>query len=296
MQWLGKIKGSSLIEVLIASTIFSVFVLQAIATCLRSYCTVRDCLETTQEVVKKESHYRKHKIKVERVSGISLIEIMIGLTLTLILTLTFIHAISIVNNVYVRHESLTRIQENARSIHTILQELYTRQDAIGCNRWGEDISVVIHPNVNKNVLAKKIEDLKLRRTPITESDVIWVNYTKKYKTLSEKPRWKPGTILVLSSCREAELFVLEEDQVFEEDFKNKRLSKLHSIIFYVAKTDRKNEKGEPVYALYSTDLNGRTQERIEGVEKIKVESTANSVKIQFLLTAQALKQWWTWEF
>lgn len=282
MQWLGKIKGSSLIEVLIASSIFSVFVLHAIAQGLRSYCMVRECLETTQQVITEESDYRAEK---KRASGGSLIEVMLGLTLSLILSLSFIQAITIANNIYIKHESLTRIQENARSIHTLLREYYTRQDAMGCNRWGDDLNVVIQSGVNLN-----IDKNKFRHTPIVGSDIISIDY------VSEKIAQKPGTIVVLSSCRQAKIFVLQEKDLPLTDDENLRWGQYHSVILYVAKTDRTNEKGEPVYALYSTDLNGRTQERVEGVEKIKLEQGLKSVKLQFLLTAPSLKRWWTWEF
>lgn len=323
MQWLGKIKGSSLIEVLIASSIFSVLVLQAIAQELRLYCTVRECLETTQRVITEESHYRvekknhtrssfilgkvagersprnayvvhdggeraqpaQHKIKVERVSGSSLIEVMLSLTLALILALSFIQVIVIANNLYVKHESLTKIQENARSIHAILREYYTRKDAMGCNRWGNDLNVFIQPGVNLNV-----DKSKLRHLPILDSDIISIDY------VSEKITQKFGTIVVLSSCRQAKIFVLQEKDLLLANDETLGLGQYHSVILYVAKTDRTNEKGEPVYALYSTDLNGQTQERVEGVEKIKLEQGLESMKLQFLLTASSLKKWWTWEF
>lgn len=301
MQWLDKTKGSSLIEVLIASSIFSLFVLQAIAHSLQSYRTARTCLETTQNVIAEESYYRSQR----NTRGMTFIELMIGLTLAMMLTLGFIQAFSVINKIYIRHESLTQIQENARSIHYILRELYTRQDAMGCNRWGSDLNIVVDPGVAEQLLSKKAEKLTLRHTPIENSDWVWVNYTKKYYTLAKEPRWKPGTVWVLSSCRQAELFVVEEDEAFFEELKNKvwltdltamRLSKLHSVILYVAKTNRKNEKEEPIYALYLTDLNGRTQERVEGVEKIKVTQGEKTVKLEFLLTSPLLKQWWTWEF
>lgn len=48
------------------------------------------------------------------------------------------------------------------------------------------------------------------------------------------------------------------------------LSVLHSTIYYVGDTQRKNAKGRLIYALYSTDLNGRTLELVEGVEKIEI--------------------------
>lgn len=302
MQWLDKIKGSSLIEVLIASSIFSLFVLQAIAHSLGSYRTVRTCLENTKNVIAEESHYRSQR---KHAQGMTLIELMIGLAMTMILTLGFIQAFSIINKIYIRHESLTQIQENARSIHYILREVYTRQDAMGCNRWGNDLNIVVAPGVAEKLLSKKANVLTLRHTPIENSDWVWINYTKEYYTLSKKPKWKPGTVWVLSSCRQAELFVVEEAEAFFENLKNKiwltdlavmRLSKLHSVILYVAKTDRKNAKEEPIYALYSTDLNGRTQERVEGVEKIKITQGEKSVKLEFLLTSSLLKQWWVWEF
>lgn len=48
---------------------------------------------------------------------------------------------------------------------------------------------------------------------------------------------------------------------------NAQLSVLESAIYLVADTLRKNKKGQSIYALYMVDLNGRTIELIEGIEK-----------------------------
>lgn len=50
-----------------------------------------------------------------------------------------------------------------------------------------------------------------------------------------------------------------------------RLGKLESELIYIGDTARKNQKGMPIFALYATDLNGRTLELVEGVEDMSIE-------------------------
>ena len=262
MQNPGKDSGVSLIEVLIASSLFAVFVLQAMALGLQSYVKVRECLNKTESVITDESRYRLMRSQ----RGHSFIEIIISLSLALGLTLSFIQSFSIINRLCIQHESLSKMQENARAIHGILQELLTRENGLGCNRWESDMNVIMHHNVNKN--EENISNI--------EGDYLRVNYTKKHYSITKwddqnhiltikgTPKWKAGTRLVLSNCRQAEIFALKETpkkvnqtetqiilpQAYyrnQQPFDSFRLSQFHSVVLFTAKTSRVNEKNEAIF-------------------------------------------------
>lgn len=236
----------------------------------------------------------------------------------MILTASFIQAFLVAKNIYLQHEALAKIQENARVIHYLLVETLTYQGSMGCNRI-DDLNVQWDAKVDlqrwggsplKGLLIKQSGWPKLRREPVPDSDVLWINYTKKHYPLSafkkeqkgdqawrKINRWKPGRALILSNCRRLQIVMLPPDRLILEpvDPNTIQVAKLHSILLYVAATHRKDSDDEPIYALYTTDLNGRTHERVEGVEKIKLTHEPPFLKLEFLLVAGDRKQWWTWE-
>lgn len=314
--------GTSLLEVLISMSLFSFFALQTLAFCLKLHNLTRQSLYDTRNVIIAESRHQQ---------GFSLVELMIALALSLILSLAFIQTILITKNIYRKQEGLARIQENARSIHHIIGDAISRTGAIGCNRMSDEMGVVIHPGVNiKRLGLQPFSELEPNR-----SDSLWIKYTTKgyplavpstgekgYFVIHGKPNWKENRVLILSDCRHAEIFRLAENTkvikrgLSEVAFKHTagtykydtsaQIARLRSVLFYVAKTHRVNQYNEPIFALYSKDYNGKTQERVEGVEAMKVEYKPQSIRIEFLLSSvepvkseqgeSVLRQWWTWEW
>lgn len=273
-------------------------------------------------------HPKHHK-------GFSLIELMIALALSLILSLAFIQTMLIVKNIYKRQEGLARIQENARTLHHIIGELVSSSGALGCNRMTDEIGVVIHPGVNEQKLGLTPFTGIDRQIASNTSDSLWIQYAHKgyplaqastgeqgYFVIHGTPHWKENRILVLSDCRHAEIFKLaEKSQVVNKHFSqvafksvsgtyrydtSAQIARLRSVLLYVAQTGRYNEYNEPILALFSKDFNGRTQERVEGVEAMKVDYGVGTIRVQLLLSSiepvrsekgkSVLRQWWTWEW
>lgn len=303
----------------------------------------------------------------QRNLGFTLIELMITLVLSLILTLAFIQTMLIVKNIYCKQEALARIQENARSIHYVLGQAVIQSGIMGCNRMSDEIGLKINQGVNaerlgilpfQGIKTGNYSIPKVLKTPAPESDVLWVKYTKKYYPLAQgrsgeegyfvihgKPNWKKNRIVILSDCRHADIIsVVEQSKRLSATMSrvyyhynprepknyqypiSAQMARLHSVLFYVAKTNRTNQYNEPIYALYSTDFNGKTQERVEGVEKLKfeygvirnntlvfyptTELTSNEdvkvIRAHVLLNSiepvkaeqgnTLLRQWWTWEW
>jgi len=138
-----------------------------------------------------------------------------------------------------------------------------------------------------------------------ESDILWIrrigkffklnDYEEAYKnklTVVGQPKYKKDDILLLSDCQNMDVLkVAQSVQVNYKqptsdiyiDFDNatqslsklyppsSKLGKIESDVIYIGNTMRHNQKGFPVYALYMTDLNGRTLELVEGVEQMDVK-------------------------
>ncbi len=134
-----------------------------------------------------------------------------------------------------------------------------------------------------------------------DSDLLWIRNTKKKFALSStllentdhlmvhgQLKVKPNQIIALSDCSQVDFLKVLNTEFSKSNFtkivfstdknisfsrhyaKNAEVSILSSKIFYVGNTGRMNSNGYPIEALYSTDLNNRTLELIEGVEYLQV--------------------------
>lgn len=135
------------------------------------------------------------------------------------------------------------------------------------------------------------------------SDLLWLKRVTNFYPLADytqekepvisvvgNPNYKKGDILFLMDCQSIDVIQVMEDITskrptvintnIESDIAGLKLSKVYSpsaeigkfesVILYVADTLRKNQSGDPIYALFSTDLNGNTLELIEGVDDMRV--------------------------
>lgn len=139
-----------------------------------------------------------------------------------------------------------------------------------------------------------------------DSDILWVKTIKKRYSLAKPSEaskeflfvkgrlpLKENQIISLSDCshvdflqskeniessargKEHKIRVLPLDTLSKEYSQGAKVGVLSSILFYVGKTGRKNATGIPISALYSTDLNSRTLELVEGVEAFEVKYGLN---------------------
>tara|TARA_R110002110_G_scaffold383245_2_gene594615 strand:+ start:59904 stop:60863 length:960 start_codon:yes stop_codon:yes gene_type:complete len=137
------------------------------------------------------------------------------------------------------------------------------------------------------------------------SDILWArrinqffklhDYEEAYQnkiTVEGQPTFKQDDVVLLSDCQNMDVLKVAKNVVINSgkptsevfvDFDSTsqslsklyppsaKLGKIESELIYVGNTLRQNQKGYPVYALYTTDLNGRTLELVEGVEKMDIQ-------------------------
>jgi len=138
-----------------------------------------------------------------------------------------------------------------------------------------------------------------------DSDILWIRRIEKFFKLNDyedayqnkltvvgQPQYKQDDILLLSDCQNMDVLKVAQnvnvnynrptsDIYVDFDSTAQSLSKLYppsaklgkieSEVLYIGNTMRRNQKGFPVYALYMTDLNGRTLEMVEGVEQMELK-------------------------
>lgn len=172
--------------------------------------------------------------------------------------------------------------------------------------------------INNNLVPKMVAD-----RVILNSDIIWIkSVSKRYKIFQKKEygptlyvrgniSLKPHQIFFISTCTQLQAFKAK-DRV--EANGTSSLTKIHldtsrkfhikkiaspslelsifsSKIFYVGKTSRLNSNGDEIDALYSTDLNGRTIELVEGVERMKIRYGIKNPNHIIYLSADEINSW-----
>lgn len=146
----------------------------------------------------------------------------------------------------------------------------------------------------------------MKKRLLSDSDVLWIKGVQHKRNL--KKTWyiiesiqkireilpiKYGKVVVIGDCGHVDVFSVRKNNfpitLSKQYQSNAQIGVFASIVFYIADTLRKNGAGNSIYALYSTDFNGRTLELIEGAEKLQVsiieEGGKKKLYFKILLTS-----------
>lgn len=215
--------------------------------------------------------------------GMTLVELLISLTLGSMLSIMMFNAFYLTKRTMLSQQALVRLQVNARTLDYLLGKALRNSGVFGCHKLQPNSVIVADKDMHlsdyglvnsKGILGVLAHQLptdfsgsaRVLRRYKKDSELLWIQGGNR---LSNKSRLKSGSILAISDCRQISLF-RKQDEMLPTVIEPYTLSVLHSTIYYVGDTQRKNAKGRLIYALYSTDLNGRTLELVEGVEKIEI--------------------------
>lgn len=256
--------------------------------------------------------------------GMSLVELLIALALSVMLSSMMIHAFLVIKKSVLTQQALERLKVNARSIDYLLGKAIRNSGAMGCQRLGRDllISGLTQPYGVKGVMPSDLKKAaggkRVLQRAVLQSDLLWLQSAEPL-ALNQRPL-KPGTLLVHSDCQRV-IFFRWNGSSPNEMLYSSTMKRLASTVYYVGKSQHINAKGDPIYALYSTDFNGRTLELVEGVEKLeftygtwkngqfvyqKAEEVEDwfalvSVRLKALLNSveendPIVKKWWSFEW
>lgn len=265
------------------------------------------------------------------IQGFTLIEMMISLTLGLFIMSMCVFSYMSIKRLSMMQKGMDRIQENAKIVHGILEDAIQSSESLGCEKINALLSVDISPDIDPIKYGLESNQNSNENEPNNTLKIISI---KNPHRLKRKPsafadhlllhtalRLTENDILVLSDCHQAHFFRyhahgqqgshevthIKGDPHQFDAFRHVpvealSVGKLNAIIYSVKITSRQNAHGDPVYALYEHDLNGRLVERCEGVEAMKIHSddTNNSIKISVLLSSieytYIQPQWWHFAF
>jgi len=224
--------------------------------------------------------------------GTTLIEVLIGLTLSL-----FILGMAISISLAIEHQnelllSLTGLHDHARIALQRLEMEIQAAGFIGCPRlaadfpWAETggypltaantlvLASTARGDSSITVWHRSLEAAVLE-APIRESSVVEI-------ATASPP--KLGAVWVISDCRHAELFQiaavrtagrrqqLRTHQPLQYRYaENAEVGALERTTYAVEKTGHRDEAGRVLFALYSTDVRGHKSLLVEGIENLVAE-------------------------
>lgn len=246
-------------------------------------------------------------IKYQR--GISLIEIMIVMTLSISLTALLFETYLASHRTYQMQVELKHLQDNAMTAIEILTQEIKQAGYIGCQRLRDDktvsgyLSYELNPTNKIQVINGKEITLQYAEFPAATLLQPMQNQLTLY--VNSEVTFKPQEILIISDCKYAEMFEVKEvhtskgmqiitaSQSLKRNYStNAEISKFAINHFYIDKTNRKHADGSSIYALYIDDIHHIKSEMVEDIQSMKLNETEEGVSIQFQVLSGSLKKNW----
>lgn len=266
------------------------------------------------------------------IAGASLTELLVAMAISLWLVAGILWCYISYEKTYRLNQALARMQENGRMAMQLLSQDIMRAGYAGClplknlalrqvssagatTQFSAENSMAGWRNFNSTsdfLLPSDITDIAA-----SESDILLIQamlpddaaaisaVNKDSVTFSQNAEYKPGDILLIADCRQADIVKVlsangkrivvapELNHVYDE---NAQIGRLSAVIYYIRKTTRKNMSGASVYALYRRDLNQSShvaQEIVEGVEKMQVKfGVRKNDRVNYLSVQQLTKDDW----
>lgn len=244
---------------------------------------------------------------VRKNSGILLIDLMISIAIASLLIAFLLKVFLITQNNYHLQAALNHIQANAKTAIDILSEEVHKAGYIACPKLTQDFpirSYQIYSITSQNKLTGTDTELLIRQAEYPNVVLNESMYDDSILYISNEMHFSAGDILIISDCKQAEIFQVAAISIYQKAQKiistqplhhrytqYAEVSKVKINKFYVAKTGRMHTDGSHVYSLFMEDIKQR---------KIELVDDINYMRILYLLTsnnevveesAQEVKDW-----
>ncbi|HSW92963.1 MAG TPA: hypothetical protein VLJ15_01255 [Gammaproteobacteria bacterium] len=247
--------------------------------------------------------------------GMTLIELMLSLTISfLLISGVFQMYLTAENNQHLQ-SSLTLLQENAMMMTQVLKNRLRAVAFTGCAKLTDDFPFTNHLpfplNPENRITAYESSQIK----PGTDAIRIWSfnpagDFLLKKMTghsvlyVSSGVAFKTNDYLAISDCKTTETFraanVFEAGENQQKIITDKPLEKLYDKqaeinqveidTYFVGKTERVDEKNQPIDALFSENIHGDTMEIAEGVSEMKITFSTQAGNQLMELPVHEIKQ------
>lgn len=244
-------------------------------------------------------------------SGITLIELMISIMLSVSLLSLLLEIYVSYQRNYMLQKNLSIIQHNAKTITDLFRSEIHKAGNIGCAQLAADFPMTQYPpyllSANDKLVAGKSElTVKYMAFP----GVVLLDDMRNLSTLrvNMSIRYHAGDVMIVSSCFRAEIFVIDDVYIEKGMQIIKATHSLHHLYeqnaevgllevnkFFIAKS---RHGGKLMRSLYFEDIKHRKTELVEGVGNLLVEpsidiySAISGLQIHFDLNAATLHKTW----
>lgn len=260
---------------------------------------------------------------VKYLPGFSLVELLISTMLGMMLIFSILTLYSSQKQTYQTTQALARLRENAETAFTYLSNNIRMAGFVGCGRDSEikfynsfnniqfspetAIFGLHHGNSSANYDFSKINSILTKTKPNTDILIIqssqplfYLAHVSNNKIIvSQNADLKNNDLLLVSNCVQAELFhpntthskTIVSQQTLQDDFHNVEMGRFSTYIYYIANTQRKNQRGDVIYALCRQDLNASAHLQQELIDDISDMQISYAVGNAGYVTADHVADW-----
>lgn len=231
-------------------------------------------------------------------SGLSLIELMLGIILSALLSSYLIAIYLAAQKTTDSLNALASLQESATIATTLLKNAIETAGFIGCPRLTEKFPLINHTTVPFEV-TNKITKTSEGTLTVRRGSMQGATLAKEMRGVGtlyvrDGVGFKTGDVLLVSDCKTVDIFIANEVSVASDHtqkiISNEPLSRLYQSdavlrklemdTYSIKDTLRKSESGKPIYALYLENSEGHHSELVDGIDAMQIQFNSHDSEIR----------------
>ncbi|MBX3709258.1 MAG: hypothetical protein KF702_05810 [Gammaproteobacteria bacterium] len=240
--------------------------------------------------------------------GLTLVEVLVSMTIGILLIFVLLEMYLISQRSVKLQTAMIDIQDNAYAATAILTSEIQKAGTIGCGQLTEDFPVMSYLSYTINPKNKMIGNAS------NEITVRYADYPNAVLNqsmtdnitleTSQHVHFSSGDVLIISNCQRAELFTVQQVKIKGAHQELIALSPLHHKYekyseisrfvvntYYVAPTNRRNQDGTIIYALFVKDIKQRKSELVENINKMKITYSFMQAEKLEEVSADKISDW-----
>lgn len=247
-------------------------------------------------------------IKNKLLLGTTLIELLLSLTLSALVTSMIITIYLAAEKNFSLQTSLVNIGENMQFASHLLTTEIQQSGYIGCAKLTADFPIKTlssHSLTINNKISITDNSLTSRHVSREHSNLLCAMTDDFVMYANPQPEFFTNEILVISDCQQADMFIVK-DVIHNKNFqiitsqqslearykKNAEISRLEINSFFIADTGRVSPLGKPVHALYKSDIHHHQMEMVEGIESLTAVREPKGVVLSLIFSDANLRKKW----
>lgn len=237
---------------------------------------------------------------ISKLMGFSLLEVMIGLTLSAFILTGLVKIFSVTYKNYLFQVDLTTMQNNSRIANKILSSEIHYADYLGCASLSNEFPLINHTEYSINprkIISGYIGDKVKPNTEgftVIHADPVHAELIHQAQIGTEiivtgSPIFVAGDTLVISDCKHVEIFQVKTSYMTKDGLQkitslssfsykydaNAEVSHFLKNSFFIAETKRNNKNSPKKYGLFYENIHKNKTELIENITNMKIKFLVN---------------------